>query len=58
MFGRTSIVRPSGSTFRSLVTSCSLRNVLRTDEIPHGYLIENFKVVSNSDIDNIDSLFK
>lgn len=58
VFGRTSIVRPSGSTFRSLVTSCSLRNVLRTDEIPHGFLIENFKVVYNTDIDNIRSLFK
>lgn len=57
VYGRTSIVRPSGTTIRRLVTSCNLRNVLRTDEIPHGFLIERFKVEDNTNIDDV-SLFK
>lgn len=57
VYGRTSIVRTSGTTIRSLTTSCNLRNVLRTDEIPHGFLIENFKVENNNNI-NDNVLFK
>lgn len=57
VYGRSSIIRPSGTTFRSLVTSCNLRNVLRTDEIPHGYLIEDFEVLTNDNIEDV-SLFK
>lgn len=56
-YGKTSIVRTSGTTVRSLVTSCMLRNVLRTDEIPHGFLIENFTVVRNEDI-NVNSIYR
>lgn len=57
VYGRTSIVRPSGTTLRRLVTSCNLRNVLRTDEIPHGFLIEEFRVEDNSSIAGT-SIFK
>lgn len=56
-YGRTSIVRTSGTTVRNLVTSCYLRNVLRSDEIPHGFLIEDFKVLENSDLDDANSIF-
>lgn len=58
VYGRTSIVRQSGTTVRLLVTSCNLRNVLRTDEIPHGFLIERFKVENNENMENEVSLFK
>lgn len=57
VYGRTSIVRKSGTTIRRLITSCNLRNVLRTDEIPHGFLIERFMVEDNSNLDD-NSLFK
>jgi len=57
VYGRTSIVRSSGTTVRRLVTSCNLRNVLRTDEIPHGFLIERFKVEDNTNMDEV-SLFR
>lgn len=57
VYGRTSIVRTSGTTVRRLVTSCNLRNVLRTDEIPHGFLIEKFRVEDNTNISEV-SLFK
>jgi conjugative transposon TraK protein len=58
VYGRTSIVRQSGTTIRQLVTSCNLRNVLRTDEIPHGFLIEGFTVKYNENIDNEYTLFR
>lgn len=57
VYGRSSIVRPSGTSIRRLVTSCNLRNVLRTEEIPHGFLIEDFQVVDNNNIEDY-SLFK
>lgn len=57
IYGKTSIVRTSGITVRNLVTSCNLRNVLRTDEIPHGFLIENFSVIHNDDIKDVNSIF-
>lgn len=58
VYGRTSIVRQSGTTIRQLETSCNLRNVLRTDEIPHGFLIEGFTVKHNENIDNEYTLFR
>lgn len=58
VYGRTSIVRQSGTTIRRLETSCNLRNVLRTDEIPHGFLIEGFTVKYNENIDNEYTLFR
>lgn len=57
VYGRTSIVRSSGTTVRNLVTSCNLRNVLRTEEIPHGFLIEEFRVIDNSN-NQESTLFK
>lgn len=57
IYGRTSIVRTSGTTVRNLVTSCYLRNVLRSEEIPHGFLIEDFKVIENNDVQDANSIF-
>lgn len=48
------IVRPSSTTIRNLVTECTLRdNVLRSDNNPHGFLIENWVVTDNSDIKTV-----
>lgn len=51
MYGKTAIVRRSSVTVRELVTSCELRNCLRSEATPHGFLIENIRVVSNQDTD-------
>lgn len=39
--------RPSRSARRSLVTTCQLVNVTRSDNNPHGFLIQNFRVIEN-----------
>ena len=53
-FGTTSLVRRSSITYRNLETVCSLLNCTRTDNNPHGFLIENWQVVDNSDIKVIE----
>ena len=35
---------------RSLVTTCRLRNVTRSDNNPQGFLIEGFTIIENRDI--------
>lgn len=49
-FARQQIVRSSSVTERTLVTSCSLRNSVRSDNNPQGFLIENLTVLENKDI--------
>ena len=44
------IIRPSSLTTRSLVTEGFLRNVSRSDNNPHGFLIEKWVTVENKDI--------
>ena len=46
---RQHIVRSSSITERSLVTTCRLRNVVRSDNNPQGFLIEGFTIVENKD---------
>ncbi|MBR6042147.1 MAG: conjugative transposon protein TraK [Paludibacteraceae bacterium] len=57
VYGKTCIVRPSGSAVRNLITSCKLRNVTRTEEIPHGFLIEDFQIIDNSNLENKTSIY-
>lgn len=57
MWGKTSIVRTSSTTFRNLITTCQLRNCARSSATPHGFLIENWEVVDNSDVQGINSLY-
>lgn len=49
-YGMTSIVRRSNITYRNLETECSLLHATRTDQNPHGFLIENWKIIDNSDV--------
>lgn len=44
------ITRPSDITTRSLITEGFLRNVSRSDNNPHGFLIEKWNTIENKDI--------
>jgi Bacteroides conjugative transposon TraK protein len=44
------IIRESNITERSLVTTCSLRNSVRSDNNPQGFIIEGLTVIENRDI--------
>ncbi|GHU84037.1 conjugative transposon protein TraK [Bacteroidia bacterium] len=49
-YGRQMIIRESNITERSLVTTCRLLNSVRSDNNPHGFIIEAFEVKENRDI--------
>lgn len=49
-FGKQKLVRPSSTILRALVTEGYLRNVLRSTNNPHGFLIEKWRVLNNRDI--------
>lgn len=44
------IIRPTSIVNRSLVTEGNLRNVSRSDNNPHGFLIERWNTIENRDI--------
>jgi hypothetical protein len=44
------IIRESNITERSLITYCKLLNSVRSDNNPHGFIIEGFEVKENKDI--------
>lgn len=50
LYGKTSIVRTSSVTYRNLETECYLRNCTRSDDNPHGFMIEGWHIIDNSDI--------
>ena len=49
-YARQFIVRQSNVTERSLVTTCTLQNSVRSDSNPQGFLMERFQVRENRDI--------
>lgn len=49
-FSRQSIIRTTSILKRSLITEGSLRNVSRSDNNPHGFLIERFNTIENRDL--------
>lgn len=51
--GRQLLVRSSTITTRRLLTECYLIDTQRTDANPHGFVIENFKVLDNHDIETV-----
>lgn len=53
-YARQSIIRSSNVTNRSLITSCSLVNSVRSDSNPQGFTIEKFSVLQNNDIEIIE----
>jgi conjugative transposon TraK protein len=44
------IVRTTSIVHRSLITQGSLRNVSRSDNNPHGFLVERWKIIENRDL--------
>lgn len=48
--GRQEIVRPMTLVTRRLVTEGYLRNLARSDHNPHGFLIEKWRTLDNTDI--------
>jgi conjugative transposon TraK protein len=52
-YGKQKIVRTSNITLRNLETTGRLRNISRTDNNPHGFLIEGWRIVDNSDIETV-----
>jgi len=53
-YARQMIIRESNITERSLVTRCNLINSVRSDNNPHGFIMENFEVIENRDLRLID----
>lgn len=51
-YGREKIIRPSATVERSLVTEGYLRSVSRSDNNPHGFLIEKWRILENRDLDS------
>lgn len=49
-YTRVFIVRPSNVTERSLITTCTLQNAVRSDNNPQGFLMEHFVVRENQDL--------
>lgn len=50
-FGKQQIVRQSNITLRGLETTGQLRSISRTDNNPHGFLIENWLITDNRDLE-------
>ena len=50
LWGKTSLVRTSNVTYRNLETECQLVNCARSDDNPHGFMIEKWRILDNSDI--------
>lgn len=49
-YGTERIVRPTVVVTRSMITEGFLRNVSRSDDNPHGFLIERWKILQNNDL--------
>lgn len=49
-YARLLIIREKSVTERSLVTQGRLLNSTRSDNNPHGFILEAFRVVENRDI--------
>lgn len=49
-FARQHIIRTTSIAKRNLITEGSLRNVSRSDNNPHGFLIERFNTIENRDL--------
>ncbi len=52
-YATQSIIRPTSITIRSLVTEGGLRNVSRSDNNSHGFLIERWSTIDNRDLKTV-----
>ena len=49
-YARQMIIRESNITERSLITRSNLINSVRSDNNPHGFIMENFEIIENRDL--------
>ena len=56
-YGTQKIIRPTTIVNRNLITEGFLRNVSRSDNNPHGFLIEKWATLENKDIKNENRYF-
>jgi conjugative transposon TraK protein len=49
-YGRQYIIRQKNITERSLVTTAKLQNTVRSDNNPHGFMLEGFRVLENRNV--------
>lgn len=49
-YGTEKMIRPTSVVTRSLITEGYLRNVSRSDNNPHGFLIERWNTIENRDL--------
>ena len=49
-YGTEKVIRPTSVVTRNLVTDGYLRNVSRSDNNPHGFLIERWNTIENNDL--------
>ena len=52
-YARQMIIRESSVTERNLVTRCRLLNAVRSDNNPHGFIMESFEITENKDLNTI-----
>lgn len=48
IYAKQKLIRPSKIAYKNLVAICQLRDVKRTDDNPHGLLIEQYRLINNS----------
>lgn len=48
------IIREKSVTRRKLITHSRLRNSVRSDNNPHGFILEGFNVIDNSNVGTVD----
>ncbi len=53
-YGRQYIIREKNITERNLITTGKLQNTIRSDNNPHGFILEGFTVLENKDIRVLD----
>lgn len=49
-YGTEKVIRPTSIVTRNLITEGYLRNVSRSDNNPHGFLIERWNTIENGDL--------
>lgn len=53
-YATQNIIRPTSITTRTLVTEGGLRNISRSDNNPHGFLIERWNTIENRDLKTVN----
>lgn len=53
-YATQSIIRPTTITTRNLITEGALRSISRSDNNPHGFLIERWNTIENKDLKTVN----